>query len=888
MTEADFIQFISTNTAETVLQQMAKTPKADRRKHAKAVMRLFKATVWVFHKEPGRPKVADEGAVVIAVLATASLSELKAIKLWRLPERPRIDEVLRALQPDWIEEWVLDLIEDNPHRIQRVALIWENGLCPRPTSDAFIMGYYARGFVRSNDEIDEDVFFSQDVWRFFEVEGGGEFSLAACDKYVSPTSTWAHRLLTYAEAGKLDRGRLLDAALDALDRDFGQFVAGWYSRFHTSLKPTPEEIAVRVPRYLRLLSSAVPPTVSFAIKAVQAAEKAQAIAPAALLDALEPTLQARAKGTVTAGLQLLASGAKRDPSLSIRAAQIATLALVNEDAGLQDKALDLIEKLGGAEDSAVRSAVAEYVPLAAPSVQARMAALSGVQRGKTDDVMPIRQPAEATAIAPVADADEARAVFLSVLENRRDPFAIERAMDGVARFGAALCTDDKALSPLKKRARQLFNTPNDSVVRLAMAVTGCDLADGTPQHTLWQELGKDSSHSMLSSGSFGRLLMDRNAEILARVMDGHAMPMLSMPSGTSGCIAAGDLVSRLAVYRDDGVAPGPVDLQLALVRLAHGNRKAALANLSDQTEAERAVMYALGADVTPGNDAPLWAAAWAARQPAEADSRIAALFKPNLPDCGIPAQVSLKAWRQDSDSGPYYWPRIAIPVVNVDGADTAAALPAIFYPRDTNYYFSGRHCGVVFEDVAWASLVRPGWQEPFFRQAILALETDQKLSDHYCLGFLEPFFRPGITVGPLGHATLVYYLASQDKSVTALASDAIAELALIGKLDVGSFSDVLKQFLMIDALPTGRWTKGLAAVAQAGAGDFSRQVISEALGFSPDKTPRDMGGMLELLYELHISSNTVPDRPETLACLKTMPGGGKVAKFAGKLIKMAG
>ncbi|WP_298843607.1 DUF6493 family protein [uncultured Roseobacter sp.] len=887
MTEEEVLGFICAESAVRVLNLMSGMPWSDRRKHAKAVIRLFKDTISVFHNEPGRPKVKDDDAVVIAVLATATLSDLKALRLWQLPGKPRIDEVLRVLQPDWVEEWVTDLIEHNPHIVPRLAPVWETGLCPRPTSDAFILGYYAQGYVSSDGELEEDVFFSTDVWRFFEVEGGGEFSLAACDKYLQPSSTWAHRLLNCAETGKLDRGRLLDASLDALDRDFGQFVAGWYSRFHSLLKPAPEEIAERAPRYLRLLSSSVPPTVTFAVKAVQIADKARAISPAALLDALEPALQARAKGTVTAALRLVASAAKRDPSLSLRAAGVATSALVSEDAGVQDKALDLIETLGGTQDVSIRSAVAEFVPLAAPSVRARMAALSGLKQVQPDDLKPVRHAVAASVVSPVTGPEDALALFLSVLENHRDPFAVERAVDGLARFGAALRKDSHALSPLKKRARQFFENRNDSVVRLVLAVTGCDLAEGTLQHMPWHQREMNAQRPVLIPGTFGRLLMDRNAEILAQVMSGHSVPMLSLPSDTSGHISADDLVSRLKIWRDKGLEPGNTDLQLALLRLAPESRAEALQDFSDRTETGRAVMYALGADEQPGSNAALWAAAWAARQPGRADPRISGLFETELPDCGTPAVSVLKAWREDSDDGSYFWPRIAVPVENIAGKNPGAAIPALFYPPDPEYCFAGTFCGTVFEDVAWASLVRPGWQEPFLRQAILSLDTDQKLSDHYCLGFLEPFLRPGVRVGPLGHATLAYYLASQDKSVTSLASDAVAELALTGKLDAKQFSDALAQFLMTGALPTGRWTKGLSAVAQAGAGDFCRHVITHLLNFAPEQTPRDMGGMLELLYELHIASNTRPERAETLDCLGGLPGGGKVARFAGRLLKLA-
>ncbi len=67
----------------------------------------------------------------------------------------------------------------------------------------------------------------EDVWRFFEVEGGGEDSLANYEKYCKTNrESWAGRLKRFSEEGKLDRQRLLDASLDASDRDFAQYRAG--------------------------------------------------------------------------------------------------------------------------------------------------------------------------------------------------------------------------------------------------------------------------------------------------------------------------------------------------------------------------------------------------------------------------------------------------------------------------------------------------------------------------------------------------------------------------------------------------------------------------------------------------------------------------------------
>ena len=166
-------------------------------------------------------------------------------------------------------------------------------------------------------------------------EGNGEFSLAAYDKYSRPEATWETGLVALAADGTLPRERLLDASLDALERDFAQFRAGWFSRLHEALKPTLEERAERVERYLNLLASKIPPTVSFALSALSKVDRAKRLPAGALVERISPALTARAKGAVSSALKLLENAVGRDPALKRDAAMIAAQALTHESPDAQ-------------------------------------------------------------------------------------------------------------------------------------------------------------------------------------------------------------------------------------------------------------------------------------------------------------------------------------------------------------------------------------------------------------------------------------------------------------------------------------------------------------------------------------------------------------------------
>ena len=761
-------------------------------------------------------------------------------------------------------------------------------MCKRPESDAIILGYYSH-WSGTRTEDSKSALLNGDVWRFFEVEGGGEDSLANHDKFLKRgQESWADRIKRYADEGLLDRQRLLDASLDALDRDFAQYRAGWYSRFHVLMAPDADEMAMRSDRYLRLLSSSIPPTVSFALRHVQKLDKAGAIDAEDLLSALEPALQARAKGTVTAALKLLLSAAKRKPELKHEAAAKAVLVLIFEDAGVQTKALDAVEALGAEK---VSDELANYVDLVAPSVRPRIAEMAGVAVGTTPDTGLDIAPNEAQPITAVASPDEALALFLTVLEEPRDPFDVERAIDGISRFGVALRLDDKTLSPLRKRAKQVCKSPGDGDIRYVLALTGRALAENVPlSKILIEESGGRKNFSFVSELSLQEHHLARNAGVIERVGNGASLPLLALPSETSGLVHVADLLARTKCYREQGIEPEPYDLAMALMRLAPEGRD--VENLPVTTEADRAVAYTLGRDVMVGPAPELWGAAWRARIPEQADKAITKLAQKPLklkqdpvPECGAPATMELQVKSKETNDGNWHWLVVEVPVTPANSMKSRA-LPALFC-RQNQGYQTASCCGYTFADIAWASLTRPANPEPFFRIALIGLDTWQKLSDNPTRAYLEPFFRPGPPVGPLGAAVLACYMACEDKSVSSLAIEAAAVLSAEGRLTAGIFAPELKKVVMSHSLPTSRWTKALKGVADIGSGRFAMDTIVNLLDFAQEETPREIGGMLELCFELHVAQNAQLANERALACLRSIPGGGKTARFSKRLLSLA-
>jgi hypothetical protein len=454
------------------------------------------------------------GAAAAAVRASCSLSQLKKRGL-NLTLEDADFRVLEARKPDWITDYAGWSLERNPAVWPSVRRLERAGLCRRPDTDHYVLGLiqgaiwrHGKADVRAALLSDPEL-LEREVWHLFEVEGSGEFSLAAHDKYCNAPATWESGLVALAADGTLPRDRLLDESLDALERDFAQFRAGWFSRFHEALTPTLEERAERVERYLNLLGSKIPPTVSFALSALSKVDRAKRLAAGALIDRISPALTARSKGAVSSALKLLADAANRDPALKRRAAMIAAQALTHESPDAQSEAFDLVVYCGDRGDLALVDSIRAQVDQLATSVQARVREWLGCAKAGTQPGSSSTAPMEAelerliarastiaprlrelagidavvaamragsfdvaalgfdgtefprldpaAEIQPIVDLDELIDVFSAVLENPDATDDVERVLDGVSRLCGHRPGDFNAhTSPLRKRATALL------------------------------------------------------------------------------------------------------------------------------------------------------------------------------------------------------------------------------------------------------------------------------------------------------------------------------------------------------------------------------------------------------------------------------------------------
>jgi len=854
----------------------------------------------------------------VCLYATAPVSELVRLGQRAAPGSALIVEIMRTLQPDWINRWAEDILDVAPGMYQSVRLLYESGLCLKPASEGYTLGMirqlpiapiafgktridadYLADRIRTTADIRDD-----DVWRLFRVEGGGDISLAneAKFSYGRDKPVWNDALLQLGRDGTLSRDRLLDETLEALERDFAQYRAGWFSRFHEEMMPTVAERAARKAQYLRLLGSTIPPTVSFAAKALAQVDKAKLLPPRELLDHIGPAFSARAKSTVLLALRLLRGAVKQAPELADPAAQLVTQALIHDSSDVQTKTLGLIKDIVGTPGSQLTAELELYAEEIAPSVRASFYELIGKEDSPHEDSAHIEIEKNAlvagdsvVTVVPIESFDELLHSMAQELEDPSDAQRLERMLNGFAQLGNHRPRDfEKRVSPLLKRALQVvqkgtYDRLQFQLAYLFVAYLRDEVMEPSEYLQDWKlEFDPSKSVQIRTLGSFLQVFYRRNYQLLQRLRRGVELPLLGAPTDSRGFVCAKSLVERYQLYQQAGVQPDDVDMALALLRLAPDDRLDALGGLPQGDEMadeyERAMSYALGQAVPIGETGWLWVAAAAARSPDEEQPAVAEKHGQGLPGTGMPTNFQLRYLPLDHYFG---FPIRVDPQINERLSELY--LSSLFHFWRGNSMTYGEVCGSHVNSIRWCAAVWPTNLEPFFSLGVPNANSYGTSTNPPGVAFIEPLLLPHVRVGPMGGATLLLGFISGDTAIRALAVDAAIVAIEQDRLALDVVGATLARLLLVNSIPVIRWCKALGQIGAVSHKHvrFVQQLIQEALRHDPVDAPRGMGALVELLYEYVVATREPISDPQALDYLAAVTGGGKLKKFAGKLLQIA-
>lgn len=802
-----------------------------------------------------------------ALLCVGTHAQVRSVPLWRVEPR-LVARIMDARRPEWLQAYVDE--QCPPGAGGPWAAIDELAsaglISVTPAIAASVPGAL---FRRSPEQaLRERRWLLDAVWLLFEVEGGGESSLAAADKYAAPGHDWQSALLALVADGTLERQRVLVASLAALDRGFAPFRAGWFLRFHEALAPTVDERAELVDRYLRLLAAPQGPTQSFALKAVEVLARAGQVPPADLVEGLRHVVTADAKGTAGRALKLLDRTVGQRPDMIPAALEAAAEALVHASPDVQAAALDLLERHPAATASDV---VRRLAPHVAASNRARAAALVGgaadAEAPSTVGPVAVEEPRQVEAIGSVEGLVSAIA---RALESPEDVVLIEQVVDGISR----LCGEEAgAAGPaIARRARTLLARrdcpdPTRGICELALS---------------WIERAPPpTDEAALTIAGF---LRRRVLEVAARAARTEPTPLLAAPTHEAGWVDPAVAVHRVGLV----TAPGDADAIQLLLRLGRDGRSEALAAAQGiEGELGAAIRHALGGTgETIGPSAPLWIAAARARGPRADDPVVAARHRLKHPDAAYAARS-----RPEIDRGQQELPHVVHTVADDPPTEEIDGLmPTVLFrhrPGRRVWWEKAVRTGADnLGLVRWIATVWPQNLDPFLEAGIDAVgrNLDWWEAQWHNRGYLEPLLDPSLELTQPAYQLLSLGLAAKDPTESAIAVDALCVHASTGRLEQARLGDEVAGLVSAEVTKPARIAAALGRAAAAHP-DAVAAVVVHAL--RPDQAGiRGMNAVLQLLHETLVGRGRRVERTEARAALEAITGNGKAAQLARALLAL--
>lgn len=870
-----------------------------------------------------REQIADAYAFLpaahAAMIACATLPQIRSLAFINAANDDVV-AILSQRRPPWVDAYAEFLCERELSRAsgpswRQVRALVRAGLCRPPIHDNYtlgaIEGIWPAFNVRQEEArrkqglsaptltdllLGEPDWLETAFWRLFELDGAGEVSLANAEKYGRSQSAWRESLLELSRRGVISRARLLDASLEALSRDFIQFRAGWYSRFHETLQPTPSERAERIDRYLNLLASSIAPTVTFALDAVVVVDATTPLPAKKLLPALPPALGATGKAVVKAALSLLDRVAGREPAMRSEICQTAVSGLLHEAADVQKLVFALLEQHADPQDNALRTRLVEVAEAVAASLRPRLQRWLGAKAAPpraapTTALIPpaprTRPLDPARVLAPVTQLDDLLDLAGRVLETADNPDDIERVLDGISRLCDQRPEDfSRRTGPLRKRALKWAGprlSMQDPIVHQVLARVVVAWLD--------QEDGFTGSALNLAGEQCEIAFLFRRLERLAcQVAAGAARPLLSAPTHAGGWIDPHTVVDRWLEWQRLDADPDTHEQVLALLRLApEGRADAVQPARALRGESGRALLHALGEASAPGRSA-VWVAACRSAQP-HGDLPALDEIQPNLgPDAGRTANYTWRASVFRPSEKPATWARFDCAVVVEPTAPRTvddALLPVLFHLRKADLLH--RHTPAAL--IRWTTRLWPANLEALFARAVGPLHLAvfwADVSDRETSGYLEPLADACVEPRAMGWLALSLGLAAQDAALRGHAREGLIALVADGRLDVESLGMTMSRLLDTGFNKLTRWAVSLGEVARVSPAHARpvADLLGRVLQGNPATAPRDLGAVLELYYELLSDTGTVPGIPATRAYLAGLKAGGKVARLAKQLLAL--
>jgi hypothetical protein len=735
--------------------------------------------------------------------------------------------------------------------------------------------------------------------------------------------TWSQGIARLCADGYLDRGRVIDACLDAFTRDFNPIRVGWYATSLSELNLSAAEMAERQQNYLGLLSANSKTGVAVGQEGARILLESGQLDPGQLLAASAGALLFPQKNIATAQLRLIAAVAKKYPALRPDAAAAAAVAFGHQRQDIQEAALKLIGTIGvpdeprlaeirmramdlsaslaagavalgllpdlsadqleqdfarastGAEVADELGELEDRIGTLPPGPRRELyAALDIVRGGDVPGPAQVRPAAGQQLPPPVTDPEELIQLLTMLIEDATDAVQAERALAGAVRLSSLPRRQRRQLAaPLLKRAEhviQLYSFFYGDLITSDLAIiasvwAGEDVpSDNGPREQRWHVSGHFAVDSTGRALTMAGIFSARAWEAARIIASGQGGTLLAEPETDRGTITAdtlGQRIRELDSHARGRAATPRYDREQALLRLAPG-----------------------------AEDAELWGD-WArvAGQPADALRESHRVVQSAVRFVGVTGEPEGEPIRHSHRWHTHLLARTSEQIPAAPACQSWQLLTALADPlRDHVILYGPSRYELRHYDAAVAgwTLICP-WQPE-----IAAAHLLRPLSDGLITGItpatiaMTSMRHPGHALGPVGHLALVTGLSSAEADTRIAAAELWTAAAADGRLDPALAAAAIVTGVRGNALKLSRIAQAMEHVTH---NELAARRVVDTICAVVAELPLGTANM-HMLVELAARLGTrtgVPELPVAVREMASKRGSSRISTTARQLVAAA-
>ena len=427
------------------------------------------------------------------------------------------------------------------------------------------------------------------VWLFFETASNihNQYIYAERGYPGGKAHVWHYTFKWLTETGRLDRMRVLRAALLTATKGFNQALTGWHYQLFEYLEPTEAELLALQPELLTTVQSSVGKAISSGLRYLKNLAALPGFDVDGFVGVAPLLLQSDTKATVRTVLQMVGGAARRQLLSGGEVATLVLPALATADAKLQTRVAKLIARYGDATEALMSEEVGAYADL-----------LNQDSREALVDFLPqitvLEELAPAESYTPLAAANaiaylknpEDLIYFFGKALNSDDPLDAELLLVHLPRLHEQMTAELAArMDGLFTQATKYQVWQSDATGAVRMHVARCLNTYGDYLDQLYPGALKGraahlaklrarnhySGYPTFARGiekkTSDRLNQHRVIRMLNQLRAGQTLQPLSLLTHGPAWVAPQILAKRLLAHAAAGAAVDLLDWQLALFRL---------------------------------------------------------------------------------------------------------------------------------------------------------------------------------------------------------------------------------------------------------------------------------------------------------------------------------